>query len=124
MDQVAAGDANTTQRRMSVPERGTIVYEVTATVRDDLCAAYERFMQTRHIPDLLATGAFAAASLERSAPGRYRIRYEARDRAALERYLAVDAPRLREHFAATFPAGVEVAREEWSVLARLDGPRR
>lgn len=99
-----------------------VTYEITATVRADLCAAYERYMQSRHIPDLLATGAFTGASIARGDGGRYRIRYEAHDRAALDRYLAVDAPRLRAHFAETFPEGVEVAREEWSVLASWPAP--
>ena len=94
-----------------------VSYEITATVRADLCAEYERYMQSRHIPDLLATGAFAGASLSRSAPGRYRIRYEAHDAAALARYLEHDAPALRRHFAESFPVGVELSREEWTVLA-------
>ena len=94
-----------------------VTYEITATVPTGLCAAYEQYMQARHIPDVLATGAFAAASLGRAGPGRYRVRYEAHDRAALDRYLAEDAPRLRAHFAESLPAGVELTREEWTVLA-------
>lgn len=94
-----------------------VTYEITATVRDDLCAAYERYMCERHIPDLLKTGSFAGASFSRSAPGRYRVRYEAHDRAALGRYLAEHAARLRQHLAETFPEGVEISREEWDVLA-------
>lgn len=100
-----------------IGEREMVTYEITAAVRADLCETYERYMSERHIPDLLETGAFAGASLSRSAPGRYRIRYEARSRAALDRYLAEHAPRLRQHFAESFPAGVELAREEWSLLA-------
>ena len=94
-----------------------VTYEITAAVRPDLCEAYERYMRERHIPDLLETGAFAGASLSRSSPGRYRIRYEAHSRDALDRYLTEHAPRLRRHFAETFADGVELAREEWSVLA-------
>ncbi len=93
-----------------------VTYEITATVRGDLVSAYERFMRERHIPDLLATGHFAAASLGRSRPGRYRIRYEATSREALDRYIAEDAPRLRAHLQSEFPDGVEVAREEWEIL--------
>ena len=94
-----------------------VTYEITATVRADLCEAYERYMCERHIPDLLKTGSFAGASFSRSAPGRYRVRYEAYDRAALDRYLAEHAPRLRRHMSEMFPEGVELTREEWSVLA-------
>jgi len=95
-----------------------VTYEVTATVREDLCAAYERYMRERHVPDLLATGAFLGASFGRSSPGRYRMRYEARSRADLDRYLREDAPRLRDHVNEVFPEGVSLAREEWTVLAR------
>ena len=93
-----------------------VTYEITTVVRADLRAAYERYMRGRHIPDLLATGAFSAASISASSGGRYRVRYEARSRAALDEYLATHAPALREHFMTTFPEGIEVSREEWGVL--------
>jgi len=93
-----------------------VTYEVTSTVRADLCEAYERYMRERHVPDLLATGVFAGASFGRSAPGRYRTRYEARTRADLDRYLAEHAARLRAHVKELFPEGIELAREEWTVL--------
>lgn len=93
-----------------------ITYEITASVRDDLIDAYETYMRDRHIPDVLRTGAFVAASLSTSTPGRYRIRYEARSREHLDDYLAKHAPSLREHFAKTFPTGVELSREEWTIV--------
>lgn len=95
-----------------------VTYEITAGVPSDRAARYEAYMRGRHIPDLLATGCFAGASLFRSAPGRYRIRYEAHDDAALERYLAGHAPRLRAHFEAEFPDGITLSREVWTVLER------
>ena len=94
-----------------------VTYEVTAVVRPQLAGDYERYMREQHIPDLLATGAFVAASFSQAGPGRYRIRYEAADRAALERYLAEHAPRLREDFLRHFPEGVELSREVWETLA-------
>ena len=93
-----------------------VTYEITANVRADLVPAYERFMRERHIPDLLATGRFVAASLGRSQPGRHRIRYEARSREALDRYLREHAHRLRAHLQGEFPEGIEVAREEWEII--------
>lgn len=98
-----------------------VTYEITATVDQELCADYERYMCGRHIPDLLATGAFVGASISRSSPGRYRVRYEAHDRAALDAYLRDHAPGLREHFMSTFPSGVQLSREEWTVLERWPG---
>ena len=93
-----------------------ITYEITATVRADLSDEYERYMIDRHIPDLLATGSFEGASLSRSADGRFRMRYESRDREAFDHYLAEHASSLRQHVADTFPDGVELSREEWEQI--------
>ena len=95
-----------------------ITYEITATVRPDLCSDYERYMIDRHIPDLLETGAFEGASFSRSRDGRYRIRYEARSREALDQYLAEHASRLRQHLAESFQDGIELSREEWEQIKK------
>ena len=94
----------------------TITYEITATVRPELRADYEQYMIDRHIPDLLDTGAFEGATFSRSSDGRYRIRYEAISREALDQYLYEHASRLRQHFTDTFPDGVELSREEWQMI--------
>ena len=97
-----------------------LIYEITAVVRPDLCDEYEKYMINLHIPDLLKTGGFQGAVFSRSSNGRYRIRYEARHREALDQYLAVHASRLRQHFADTFPDGIEVSREEWEHIQTWD----
>lgn len=94
-----------------------IAYEVTAVVEESLVPEYEAYMRNRHIPDVLATGCFAGASFSRGAGNRYRMRYESPDHAALERYLSVHAPRLRKHVMEQFPAGVQLSREEWTILS-------
>jgi hypothetical protein len=105
-----------------------VVYEVTATVEAPLAAAYERYLRERHVPDLLATGHFVRAAIARAADDdaagvgaavRYRLRYEAPDAAALARYLAEDAPRLRAEAMARFPAGVTLSRDVWHRVATL-----
>lgn len=93
-----------------------IIYEITAAVRADLVEEYENYMRGRHIPDLLATGFFGGAAFARSSENRYRIRYEAFDRKALDDYLEKDAPRLRADFIRHFPGGIELAREVWENL--------
>jgi hypothetical protein len=93
-----------------------IVYEITATVRADLVEEYEKYMRRRHVPDLLATGFFAAAFFTRTTGNRYRIQYHARDENALKSYLERDAARLRDDFKNHFPAGVELAREVWEIV--------
>lgn len=99
-----------------------VTYEITAVVAADLVSTYEAFMRERHIPGLLATGDFAAASFARSSPGRYRIRYEARDKRSLDHYLAENAAALRADFDAHFPTGVELTREVWEVLQAWPDP--
>lgn len=96
----------------------TVIYEITATVRADLIAAYERYMLERHIPDLLATNHFRSAEMARGteAAGRYQIRYAAHSQQALDDYLANDAARLRADFTAHFTDGVVVSREIWTVI--------
>lgn len=91
-------------------------YEVTATVAPELAPRYEAYMREQHIPALLATGCFVAARFSRAAPGQYRMRYEAPDREALERYLALHAPGLRAEFEAQFPAGVTLTRATWELI--------
>jgi Domain of unknown function (DUF4286) len=89
-------------------------------VEPALVEAYERYMRVTHVPDLLATGCFLAATIARSGAGRYRIQYQAAAEADLERYLATHAPRLRDDFAAHFPRGVTVSREVWQTLQRWE----
>ena len=96
-----------------------IAYEVTIETRLDLCESFERFMVDRHIPDLMATGCFASALFSRGVAGRYRARYEAPDREALDRYFAEHAAQLRGDVAELFPDGISFEREEWEVLARF-----
>lgn len=101
---------------MSSKEKAAIIYEITAVVRADLVEKYEKYMRERHIPDVLETGYFHAASISRAEENRYRIRYEARDQNALDEYLKIDAARLRTDFLEHFPEGVEVSRDVWDVL--------
>jgi len=93
-----------------------IIYEVTTTVATDAVPAYEAYMRDRHIRDVLASGCFVSASIARSLPGRYRIRYVARDMDILDQYLATHARHLRDDFALHLGDHVEVSREVWTEL--------
>lgn len=96
-----------------------VVYEVSAIVESHLCESFERYMTGRHIADVMATGAFDAASFEISAPGKYRTRYMAASQAALDTYLERHAASLRSDFAEHFPNGIEVSRTQLAVLASV-----
>ncbi|HJW09723.1 MAG TPA: DUF4286 family protein [Holophagaceae bacterium] len=93
-----------------------VAYEVTVEVRADLAEAFERYMRTKHIPEILATGCFARIHFERAAPTRFRSRYEAASQGDLDRYLAQHTARFREDFMAHFPEGCMPSREVWSAL--------
>jgi hypothetical protein len=93
-----------------------IIYEITAIVEPRLVEKYEQYMCERHIPDLLKTGYFSGAAFTCATENRYRIRYEAHSKQALDKYLTRDADRLRADFLAHFPSGVELSREVWEVL--------
>ena len=54
---------------------------------------------------------FTGASFARSELGRYRVRYEAATREALDRYLSEHAPRLRAD-----STGVQLTREVWKTV--------
>ena len=99
-----------------------IIYEVTTVVLPDAIAAYETFMREKHIPELLATGCFLRATIERSIPGRYRIRYVARNMDVLDRYLGTYAQQFRADFAAHLGSSVQVSREVWSELQHWNAP--
>jgi hypothetical protein len=97
-------------------------YEVTATIRPDLAAAYERYLRETHIPELLATGCFTAATMGMARPGHYRIWYDAPDLAALDRYLGAHAARLRADVRTRFPDGLALEREQWMLLEQWPAP--
>ncbi|HMO80927.1 MAG TPA: DUF4286 family protein [Pyrinomonadaceae bacterium] len=100
-----------------------VTYEVTCSIAADLCEEFEIFMCGRHIPEILSSGLFTSASFAASTPGRYRIRYAAHDRTALDRYLSTFADGLRTDFADRFPTGVLVTREEWTILRRFEAAK-
>lgn len=93
-----------------------VIYEVTTDVAAHAIAAYESYMRDQHIPEVLGTGCFESASIARSMPGRYRIRYIARSMDVLDRYLASYAQQFRADFAAHLASGVTVSREVWTEL--------
>lgn len=98
-----------------------LIYEVTATVEAGLVADYERYMTEQHIPELLATGYFAAAFFAKN-DGRYRIGYHADSQELFDAYIANDAERLREDFAKHFPTGIEVSRQVLDIVGLFPAP--
>ena len=102
---------------MSAP----VCYEVLAVVDPGFAAAWEHYMLTEHIPDVLLTGCFIEARLDRGEPGHFRVRYRCADRATLDRYLAEQAPVLRAEATRRFPVGVKLERAIWTTGEPIGG---
>ena len=96
---------------------GPVSYEVFLEVDPPLLDAVLGELIDSHIPDILATGCFRAIRLEQDETGRIRTRYEAANRADLDRYLAEHTGRFRAEFIARFPTGVRPTRAVWRELA-------
>jgi hypothetical protein len=94
----------------------TVIYQITATVPQDLVTDYEKYMLEKHIPDLLGTGFFSQAFFTRADNNRYQIQYHAFNQKALDDYWQTQASRLREDFHTHFPVGITLSRENWQVL--------
>lgn len=90
-----------------------ICYEVQAVVDVELASAWEHYMLSEHIPDVLLSGCFIEARLDRGERGHFRVRYRCADQATLERYLAEHAPMLRAEAVRRFPEGVQLDRSVW-----------
>lgn len=98
-----------------------LIYEITATVDANIAAEYEKYMTERHIPDLLATGHFAAAFFAKNG-AQYRIGYHADSEEQLDAYLANDADRLRADLIAHFPKGVDLSRQVLEIVRLFPSP--
>ena len=85
-----------------------IIYNVTLHVEDDIRDAWITWMQSTHIPEVLATGKFGEARFtrvlgqEQQGGATFSVQYLAPSRELLEQYYREDAPRLREAVAARF----------------------
>lgn len=98
-----------------------LIYEITAIVATDSVAEYERYMVDRHIPDVLATGRFAAAFIARNG-NEYRIGYHCNSQADMDQYFANDAEHLRADFESHFRDKVSITRNVLDIVALFPRP--
>ena len=79
-----------------------ILYNVTINIHESVHDKWMRWMQEKHIGDVLATGKFSAARMvkvlveEDMGGTTYSIQYTTDSKETLQRYYDEDAPRLRE----------------------------
>ncbi len=96
-----------------------LIYEITIRVRDDLRAAWEKYLPA-HTAEVMETGCFESGRLLRGGDGEYRCAYVVATRADLDRYLTEHAPALRADAIEHFPDGVETVRAIWTEWQRVD----
>lgn len=99
-----------------------ILYEVEAVLGDTTTAAqWVRWMVTEHLAAVTSAGAASARLVRLDGEGvRYRAQYTFASRAAFERYLAEEAPRLRAEGLSRFPAdAVRYLRTAGEIVTEL-----
>ena len=79
-----------------------IFYNVTINIHESVHTQWMKWMQEKHIQDVLATGKFSGARMvkvlveEDMGGTTYSIQYTTDSKETLQRYYDEDAPRLRE----------------------------
>lgn len=97
-----------------------IRYEVRLDVDPALAESIEQYMETKHIPAIMALGCFQQARFDRGEAGGYRTTYLAASREELDRYLRDHAEELRADFLRHFPEGVTPTRELWTRISEWE----
>ena len=99
-----------------------IIYNVTTNIHESVHDQWMKWMQTKHINDVLATGKFTSARMvkvlvEEEGSVTYSIQYTTESKEKLERYYQEDAPRLRQEGLALFADKMLAFRTELQVMS-------
>jgi hypothetical protein len=98
------------------------IYEVTATLNDgNRCAEFEKYMADEHVPDVLATGCFAAAFFARAEDGKYVLAYHVNTPEDVQRYLDTHAAKLRDDVVQRFGDSVSTSRRMLEIIKLFPG---
>ena len=99
-----------------------IIYNITINIHESVHDQWMKWMQTKHINDVLATGKFTSARMvkvlvEEEGSVTYSIQYTTESKEKLERYYQEDAPRLRQEGLALFADKMLAFRTELQVMS-------
>jgi phosphoribosylamine-glycine ligase len=100
-----------------------IIYNVTINIHESVHDQWMRWMQEKHIAEVLATGKFTSARLvkvlveEEMGGTTYSIQYTTDSKETLERYYEEDAPRLREEGQRLFGEKMLAFRTELELIS-------
>lgn len=99
------------------------IYNVTTNIDQSVHNEWLIWMQTTHIPNVLATKKFISAKLSRVLVEEelggftYSVQYTTIDKATLERYYQEDAERLRQEFTDLFRGKFVSFRTELEIIS-------
>ena len=98
------------------------IYEVTAEL-DDASRAneFEGYMAEEHVPDVLATGCFAAAFFARAEGNKYVFGYHVNTPEDMQRYLDNYAAKLRDDVVQHFGDSVATSRRTLDIVKLFPG---
>jgi Domain of unknown function (DUF4286) len=106
-----------------------IIYNVTINIHESVHDKWMRWMQEKHIAEVLATGKFTSARLvkvlveEEMGGTTYSIQYTTDSKETLERYYQEDAPRLREEGQRLFGEKMLAFRTELELISDYFGAK-
>jgi len=98
------------------------IYNVTINIDESVHQPWLEWMKTQHIPSMLDTGKFTAATMTRVLVEEemggitYSIQYRTKDRETLEKYYKEDASRLRAE-SAPFEGKFVAFRTELEIIS-------
>lgn len=100
---------------MTTPETAEVIYEVEATLDPAIVPEFDAWLPG-HVREVIACTGFTGAEIQSptvpdDGPPCRRVQYRLESQAALDRYLAEDAPRLRADGAARFGDQVRFSRK-------------
>ena len=100
-----------------------IIYNVTINIDESVHDQWLKWMQQKHINDMLATGKFSSARMVRviieepMGGTTYSVQYTTDSRETLQKYYDEDAPRLREEGLSLFADKMLAFRTELELIS-------
>ena len=100
-----------------------IIYNVTINIHESVHDQWMKWMQEKHINEVLATGKFSTARMvkvlieEEMGGTTYSIQYTTENKEKLNRYFQEDAPQLRQEGLALFGDKMLAFRTELQVIS-------
>ena len=97
------------------------IYNVTINIEESIQGDWLRWMQEKHIPEVLATGKFSEAKLcqvmvQEETGITYSIQYTSDSKETLDKYYEEDADELRKEMGQLFPNKFVAFRTELNVV--------